>query len=150
MLRERLGRYSVSLLNYCITSNHVHLLLRVPEGTKAGVSRFMQSLEGDFAQYYNIRKKRKGAFWEDRYHAVMIDTGEYLWRCLRYIDLNMVRAGEVKHPVEWDWCGYRELLGHKKRNRVSRATLDVEKPGGTKRFLDTFFGARQISRFVAS
>ena len=62
MLRERLSRFPISLFTYCITSNHVHLLLRVSEGAEGSLSRFMQTLEGDFAQYYNIRKKRKGAF----------------------------------------------------------------------------------------
>jgi putative transposase len=115
MLRERLGRHPVSLLGYCITSNHTHLLL-VAQDSEADISRFMQSLEGDFAQAYNLRKKtRSGAFWGDRYHAVMVDTGEYLWRCLKYIDLNMVRAGKVTHPHDWQWCGYHELVGLKRR-----------------------------------
>ena len=78
MLRERLGRHPVSLLGYCITSNHTHLLL-VAQDSEADISRFMQSLEGDFAQAYNLRKKtRSGAFWGDRYHAVMVDTGAAL------------------------------------------------------------------------
>ena len=78
MLRERLGRHPVSLLGYCITSNHTHLLL-VAQDSEADIGRFMQSLEGDFAQAYNLRKKtRSGAFWGDRYHAVMVDTGAAL------------------------------------------------------------------------
>jgi putative transposase len=48
-------------------------------------------IAGRTAQEYNRRKKRKGAFWEDRYHATAIETGEHLLRCLVYIDLNMVR-----------------------------------------------------------
>jgi len=32
--------------------------------------------------------------------------------------MNMVRAGAVKHPGEWSWCGYKELLGLRKRNRL--------------------------------
>ena len=36
---------------------------------------------------------RKGAFWEDRYHATVIEKGEHLLRCIVYIDMNMVRAG---------------------------------------------------------
>jgi putative transposase len=118
MLRERLQSFPISLLAYSITSNHAHLLLRVKEGREEILARFMQSLEGDFAQHYNLRKKRHGAFWGDRYHAVMIDNGPYLWNCLKYIDLNMVRAGVVGHPREWDWCGCQELLGLKKRNRL--------------------------------
>jgi len=50
------------------------------------------------AQESNERKGRKGAYWEDRYHATAIETGEHLLRCLVYVDLNMVRAGVVKHP----------------------------------------------------
>jgi putative transposase len=82
------------------------------------LGRFMQSLEGDSAQAYNLRKDRSGAFWTDRYHAVMIDGGEYLWRCLRYIDLNMVRAGVVTTPADWPWCGYQELTGLRRRYRA--------------------------------
>ena len=75
MMRERLPHYGIGLLDYCITCNHTHLLVRVREGDTESLSRFMQSLEGDFAQYYNLRKKRRGAFWWDRYHGVIIQDG---------------------------------------------------------------------------
>jgi hypothetical protein len=45
---------------------------------------------------WNIRKQRKGASWEDRYHATAIEKNNHLERCLVYIDLNMVRAGVVQ------------------------------------------------------
>lgn len=69
----------------------------------------MQLIAGRTAQEYNQRKKRQGAFWEDRYHATAIEMDEHLHRCLVYIDLNMVRAGIVSHPVEWAHSGYREI-----------------------------------------
>ena len=118
MLRDRLERFPIQVLGYCLTSNHTHLLLKVDGLAHEVLARFMQTLEGDFAQYYNLRKKRKGAFWSDRYHAVMIDSGEYLWRCLRYIDLNMVRAGVVASPADWEWCGYQEIVGLRRRYRI--------------------------------
>ena len=37
---------------------------------------------GRTAQEYNRRKRRKGAFWEDRYYSTAIETGEHLLRCL--------------------------------------------------------------------
>jgi putative transposase len=61
------------------------------------------------ARAYNQRKRRKGAFWEDRYHATVVDNGEHLLQCIVYIDLNMVRAGGVSRPLEWPFCGYREI-----------------------------------------
>ncbi len=61
------------------------------------------------------RKSRNGAFWEDRYHATAIQTNEHLIRCIAYIDLNMVRAGVVKHPNEWSHRGYNEIQKPKQR-----------------------------------
>ena len=115
-LREGLQRHGLSLLNYCITSNHVHLILH-SESAEA-VAAFMQLAEGSMAQEYNLRKKRSGAFWGERYHCTMIDSGEYLWRCMQYVDLNMIRAGVVKHPKDWNWGGYPELMGVRKRYRL--------------------------------
>ncbi len=63
----------------------------------------------------NLTNCRKGAFWEDRYHATAVKTGNHLIRCLAYIDLNMVRAGVVRHPGEWMYGGYHEIQNPKQR-----------------------------------
>ena len=55
---------------------------------------------------------------EDRYHATAIETDEHLHRCLVYIDLNMVRADVVEHPVNWLNSGYREIQQPRKRYAV--------------------------------
>ncbi len=73
------------------------------------IPRSIQLVAGRTGQEYNQRKSRKGAFWEDRYHATAIESGEHLLRCIVYIDLNMVRAGVVGHPSEWTFSGYREI-----------------------------------------
>jgi putative transposase len=75
-------------------------------------------IAGRTAQEYNQRKTRQGAFWEDRYHATAIETDEHLHRCLVYIDLNMVRAGVVDHPVKWEHSGYQEIQQPPKRYAV--------------------------------
>ena len=80
-LLEGLKRWDIRLMSYCLTSNHVHLLLRA--GDPEELASFMQLVAGGLAQAYNLRKKRKGAFWSDRYHATMIEDGEHLWRCGR-------------------------------------------------------------------
>ena len=78
----------------------------------------IQLVAGRTGQEYNARKNRKGAFWEDRYHATAIETGTHLQRCLLYVDLNMVRAGAVKHPEGWAHGGYHEIQGNRRRNTV--------------------------------
>ena len=126
-LREGLKRYPVSILGYCVTSNHIHLLTY---SEKSGaVSRLMQFVEGTSAQAYNRRKNRQGAFWEGRYHCTLIGTGRYLWTCLAYIDLNMVRARAVSHPDQWEWCSYREILGLRRRYRIIDRDIWLKRTG---------------------
>ena len=115
-LFEAKRRFGLSVLNYVATSNHIHLLC-VDQG-KEEIPRSMQLIAGRTAQEYNIRKNRKGAFWEDRYHATAVQTDEHLARCITYIDLNMVRAGAVKHPCNWRFCGYNEIQVPWQRKQV--------------------------------
>ena len=69
----------------------------------------MQLVAGRTAREYNQRKRRTGAFWEDRYHATAVESGEHLLCCIVYIDLHMVRAGSVRHSSEWPFSGYKEI-----------------------------------------
>ena len=66
-LRERLPEFELGLLDYCVTSNHVHLLLDAPERNQ--ISGFMRTVAGEFARIYNRRKGRMNAFWGDNFHA---------------------------------------------------------------------------------
>ena len=106
-LFEAKKRYCLRVLNYAVTSNHIHLLVQDTEPDV--ILNSLQLIAGRTAQEYNIRKSRQGAFWEDRYHATAIEGNEHLIRCLVYIDLNMIRAGVVSHLAEWDMNGYNEI-----------------------------------------
>jgi putative transposase len=117
---EAKKRFGLCVLNYVITSNHVHLLTK-DTGPNV-IADSMQLIAGRTGQEYNQRKGRRGAFWEDRYHATAIEADEHLHRCLVYIDLNMVRSGVVRHPVEWAHSGYREIQEPVKRYAV----IDLE------------------------
>ena len=97
-----------------VTSNHVHLLV-VDGSERDTIPRSMQLIAGRTGQEYNKRKHRKGAFWEDRYHATAVQTNEHLIKCIAYIDLNMVRAGVAKHPQNWIHCGYNEIQRPRQR-----------------------------------
>lgn len=121
-LLETKKRYGLQILNYMVTSNHIHLLV-LDNGDRECIPKSIQLTAGRTGQEFNQRKKRKGAFWEDRYHATAVAKADYLDRCMDYIDMNMVRAGVVGHPAEWPFCGYYELMRKKKRYRL----LDTDK-----------------------
>ena len=102
-LYEARQRFGLCVLDYQVTSNHVHLL--VLDRGRDEFAASLQLIAGRTGQSFNQRKRRRGAFWEDRYHATAVDTVEYLARCVVYIDLNMVRAGVVRHPRDWGEAG---------------------------------------------
>lgn len=112
-LFEAKKRFGLSILDYAVTSNHIHLLVFDSKGDV--IPKSIQLVAGRTGREYNQRKRRKGAFWEDRYHATAIEAGDHLIRCLIYIDLNMVRAGVVQHPSKWGCGGYFEIQNPRKR-----------------------------------
>ena len=133
-LFEARKRFGLCVLNYMVTSNHVHLLVKDTE--EGAIARSVQLIASQTAQEYNRRKMRQGAFWEDRYHATAIETDAHLHRCLVYIDLNMVRAGVVRHRREWTHSGYQEIQQPPERYRV----IDLAA-------LSTLCGFKQIADF---
>ena len=116
-LFEAKKRFGWVVLNYVVTSNHTHLILK-DDHKDLTIPHAIGLIAGRTAQEYNQRKKRKGAFWEDRYHATAIETGEHLLRCLVYIVLNMVRAGVVDHPSQWPHGGFNEIQAPRRKNVI--------------------------------
>jgi len=74
-LFEAKKRYGLCILNYTVTSNHIHLL--VHDTGNDVIPKSIQLIAGRTGQEFNQRKSRKGAFWEDRYHAVAVQSGEH-------------------------------------------------------------------------
>jgi len=70
-------RFGIGILNDVVTSNHIHLLVYGDEQRDV-IPQSIQLLAGRTGQAYNIRKNRKGAFWEDRYHATAVSTDTHL------------------------------------------------------------------------
>ncbi len=97
-----------------VTSNHIHLVVR-DNGEGDVIPNSIQLIAGRTGQEFNQRKNRKGAFWEDRYHATAIEIDRHLAQCLVYLDMNMVRAGVVGHPSEWSFSGYNEIQAPRQR-----------------------------------
>lgn len=80
-------------------TNHVHLLITPQD--EQGLSKTLQMLGRYYVQYYNYSYQRTGTLWEGRYKATLIDSEAYLLTCMRYIELNPVRAGMVQHPSDF-------------------------------------------------
>ena len=99
----------VSIHGYVLMTNHVHLM--VSAGIAGAVSRMMQALGRRYVRAFNARYGRTGTLWEGRYKSCLVDTDRYLLACLRYIELNPVRAAMVAQPWDYRWSSVHGHLG---------------------------------------
>ena len=104
------AHYAVSILAYCLMTNHVHLLL-VPHGAGQAVSGLMRRLSARQGRHVNRLEQRVGTLWSGRFKCSVVDTDAYLLACMRYIELNPVRAGMVAQAEDYPWSSYRQRMG---------------------------------------
>jgi putative transposase len=104
-LRFMIEHYDVQVHAYTLMSNHFHLMV-TPESPTA-LSRGMQSLGRRYVRYFNDRYKRTGTLWEGRYRTAIISDERYWLTCLRYVEMNPVRAGLAGSADSYEWSSYR-------------------------------------------
>lgn len=109
LLREALLASGCRLHAYVLMDNHVHLLATPPE--PGAIARLMQKLGRQYVAQFNTRHQRTGTLWEGRYKACLVDDGAHLMRCVRYIDLNPVRARLTDDPTRYPWSSCAALCG---------------------------------------
>jgi putative transposase len=104
-LADGLERYAVRLHAYVLMDNHIHLLL-TPDRPQA-VSSLMCYLGGRYVPQLNRRAGRTGNLWAGRHFSAPIQEDRYLIACMRYIEMNPVRASIVRHAGAYRWSSFR-------------------------------------------
>jgi putative transposase len=104
-LSEAANKYCCEIHAYVMMTNHVHML--ITPLVDQGISRMMQALGRRYVSYINKTHQRTGTLWEGRFKSSLIDSDQYLLTCMRYIELNPVRASMVKHPSQYKWSSYQ-------------------------------------------
>lgn len=104
-LQKSAADWNCAIHAYVLMTNHVHLLISAERAE--GPAKLMQSLGRRYVQYINRAYKRSGSLWEGRYKSSVVQAETYLLACMRYIELNPVRAGMVADPAQYRWSSYR-------------------------------------------
>jgi putative transposase len=104
-LERAAALHGLAIHAYVLMTNHIHLLATPSDAMSA--PNTMQSVGRRYVQYFNVVHRRTGTLWEGRYRATIVDAEAYLLTCMRYIELNPVRAGIVEHPSSYFWSSYR-------------------------------------------
>jgi putative transposase len=100
MSRNKVAVHAVTLM-----SNHYHAIVTPP--SEAALPNTMRQLGTRYTQHFNHRYDRIGTLWAGRYRAIAIGDEDYFWCCLRYVELNPLRAQMVRDPAEYRWSTYR-------------------------------------------
>ena len=94
-------KYSCCVHAYVLMTNHVHIL--ATPRREGGLSNMLQKVTRCYAQRINYRFRRTGHLWSGRFKASLVEQERYFFTCMRYIELNPVRANRVAHPGEYRW-----------------------------------------------
>lgn len=111
-LSKLLIQTGTECLAWSLMSNHVHLLL-YPRQTR--LAPLMRRLLTGYAIYFNLRHKRAGHLFQNRYKSIVCEEEAYLLELLRYIHLNPLRAGLVPDLAALDrypWSGHAVIMGN--------------------------------------
>lgn len=104
-LQKSAADWHCAIHAYALMTNHVHLL--ATSSRIDGIAKLMQSIGRRYVQYINRSYRRTGSLWEGRFKSSLVQAEEYLLTCMRYIELNPVRANMVSDPAQYRWSSYR-------------------------------------------
>lgn len=147
-LNGTFSRFDAKLLAFAAVANHYHLAI---ETGLVPLSIIMHHLNTTIACAFNRRIDRHGAILRGRYLDIIVDSERYLLALIRYIHLNVVRAGLIdgvealrRHP----WTSHSTYMGFHNTPAVSPAAI-LERFGNSREALHQFVvdGAHEETDF---
>ena len=105
LLRRASERHSLAVHGYVAMDTHYHLM--VTPTYEGCLSAAMKELGERYVGYFNQRHQRSGTLWNGRFRDLPVLDERYWLTCLRYIELNPVRARMVTSPEAFRWSSYR-------------------------------------------
>jgi len=98
ILARYVEAFGVELLAYSVLGNHIHLLVRAPNGN---LDEFCENVNREVARRVNWLNKRKGKFWHRRYDALEVKSEEDLLDAFLYVSTNPTKHGLVRDSRDW-------------------------------------------------
>jgi len=113
-LEKLLPATKTSCFAWALIPNHAHFLFRTGN---VPIATLMSRLLTGYALYFNVRHKRSGRLFQNRYKSILCQEDAYLTELVRYIHLNPLRVGLVQSMGElnrYAYCGHSALMGNRK------------------------------------
>ncbi|OGS23672.1 MAG: hypothetical protein A2314_05080 [Elusimicrobia bacterium RIFOXYB2_FULL_50_12] len=115
-LSEGIKNTGCKCYGWVLMPNHIHLIIQT--GVKP-LSDLMRALLTGYAIHFNMRHKRTGYLYQNRYKSILCQKDAYLFELVRYVHLNPLRGAIVKDIPElekYPWAGHAVLTGNLKND----------------------------------
>lgn len=151
ILSESTTTYSARIYSFVLMANHFHLLVETPLGN---LSELMRHFNITYTSYFNRRHQRTGHLYQGRYKSILVDKDEYLTMVSRYIHLNPVKIGAVRHlPIrkklnslwKYKWSSLPGFISSKNRFKFVEYGMILGEYGG-----DTISGRSRYKKQIAT
>ncbi len=109
--RVRIGGLKSSdfkLHAFCLMPNHIHLLIEQCEDES--ISKLLLKVSTSFSKYINIKYKRVGHVFQDRFKSVKMETNPQLMLISSYIHMNPVKDSIINKPENYKWSSYSDFI----------------------------------------
>ncbi|MBI3167737.1 MAG: transposase [Chloroflexi bacterium] len=117
-IKKEAKRCAITIIAYCLMSNHYHFLFR--QDGDIEISEFMQAVFNIYTKAFNAKYKLSGTLFEGPYKAIHVDKSPYLFQLCRYIHRNPLEAGIVVKPEQWVYSNYAEFVGKRNGTLIDR------------------------------
>jgi putative transposase len=107
-VQEESAKYKLNILAYCLMTNHVHFIC-IPQAEDSLAQTF-KYVNMKYSQYLNRKIGAGGHLFQGRFYSCVMDE-THLYRCVRYIERNPVRAKMVKKAWDYQWSSARVHCG---------------------------------------
>jgi len=124
---------SFKLHAFCLMPNHVHLL--VEQCGDESISKLFSRVFTSFSKYINLKHKRVGHVFQDKFKSIQIETNPQLMLISSYIHMNPVKDSLANKPEDYKWSSYKDFIFDRKNPIVHKQFL-TEVFGSTKNFIN--------------
>lgn len=108
LLNQYKKDYHITIIAYCVMSNHVHILIHTKDIDN--LTKYMHKANTSYGIYFNKNRKRVGYVYRDRFKTQVINDEKHLYNCIIYIHNNPVKANICKNASEYRYSSYKEFL----------------------------------------
>ena len=136
VIEETLAVGAMRICGYCLMPNHWHFVLW-PEHD-GDLASFMQRLTITHVTRWQEHKHLVGTghVYQGRYKSFPVESDEYFYQVLRYVERNALRANLVQRAEEWRWSSLWRRLNGKAEQKELLSDWPLARPRQWRRLVN--------------